>query len=363
MTTAKKRTTRDAVPRSAAMAHDSESMTATRRRGAATRTYRRESAAAMHCREFEAVPDRATVAAMAQLQTLVSDLDRLFDLATAAPDVAMSRHVPRVYAEAGVDWRRWATPEFAEKFNGLMIRGREQVGQVFAACSPSAAVLEQWLALARAGDLLVTHHPVDVRNGHPDGHAREGFVPIGSRHLAAITGRGLNMYAVHAPMNTSRDVGTAAAIGEALGGTAEDGFRPHGEGFAGLLCRVPSLSSAELVAAARRIFKVDAVEVAGRQRSTIERVAVVAGVGDRVDEMVAAERRGAHAWLTGGSYGRSGVDRDLRIYADVQAFAAGTTMTLVGVSQAAIEQLVLRTQLSRWFAERHGLTLHLLEGP
>ena len=300
---------------------------------------------------------------MAQLQTLVDDLDRLFDLAAAGPDPAMSRHVPRVYAEAGVDWRRWATPGFAEKFNGLMIRGRAQVGQVFAACFPSADVLEEWLALARPGDLLITHHPIDVRNGHPDGRWAEGFVPIGSRHLAAITGRGLSVYAVHAPMDTSREVGTAAAIVEALGGTVEGDFWPYGKGCAGLLCRVPPLSADELAAAAGRIFKVDPVEVAGSRRAVIERIAVVGGIGDDVGQMAAAEQRGAQAWLTGeihvrieGRYGR-------RKHADVRAFAERTTMTLVGVSHAASEQLVLRTQLTRWFRERHGLVPHVLDEP
>jgi putative NIF3 family GTP cyclohydrolase 1 type 2 len=300
---------------------------------------------------------------MAQLQTLVDDLDRLFDLAGAPPDIAMSRYVPRVYAEAGVDWRRWATPGFAEKFNGLMIRGRPHVGQVFAACFPSEEVLDQWLALARPGDLLVTHHPIDVRNGHPDGRWAQGFVPIGSHHLAAITGRKLSLYAMHAPMDTSLEVGTAAAIVEALGGTVEDGFWPYGKGFAGLLCRVPPLSSAELVAAAGRIFKVDPVEVAGPQRPVIERIAVVGGIADKVDEMAAAEQSGAQAWLTGEIHVRIEGEYGRRKYADVRAFAARTTMTLVGVSHAASEQLVLRTQLSRWFAGRHGLQPHLLDEP
>jgi putative NIF3 family GTP cyclohydrolase 1 type 2 len=307
--------------------------------------------------------DRATVAAMAQLQTVVEDLDELFQLATAGADVAMSRHVPRVYAEAGVDWRRWATPEFAERFNGLMIRGREQVEQVFTACFPSAEVLEQWLALARPGDLLLTHHPINVRNGHPNGRWAEGFAPIGSRHLAAITGRGLSMYAVHAPMDTSRQVGTAAAIVEALGGAVEGHLWPYDDGFAGLLCRVPPLSSTELVAAARRIFKVDHVEVAGQHRPVIERIAVVGGTGDRVTEMAAAEKLGAQAWLTGEIHLGIEGGHDRRRYADVRAFAAGTTMTLIGVSHTASEQLVLRTQLARWFTERHGLTPLLLDEP
>jgi putative NIF3 family GTP cyclohydrolase 1 type 2 len=300
---------------------------------------------------------------MAQLQTLVDDLDRLFDLPSAEPDIAMSRHLPRVYAEAGVDWRRWATPEFAKRFNGLMIRGRAEVAQVFAACFPSAEVLDQWLALARPGDLLITHHPIDVRNGHPDGRWAEGFVPIGSRHLAAIRGARLSMYAVHAPMDTSREVGTAAAIVEALGGTVEGDFWPYGKGCAGLLCRVPPLSSAELTTAARRIFKVDPVEIAGAERTTIERIAVVGGIGDHVEQMAAAEERGAQAWLTGEIHVRIEGEYGRRKHAEVRAFAERTTMTLVGVSHAASEQLVLRTQLARWLVERHGLAPHLLDEP
>jgi putative NIF3 family GTP cyclohydrolase 1 type 2 len=126
---------------------------------------------------------------------------------------------------------------------------------------------------------------------------------------------------------------------------------------------VPPLSAAELTAAARRIFKVDPVEVAGPQRAVIERIAVVGGIGDRVEEMAAAEQRGAHAWLTGEIHVRIEGEYGRRRYADVRAFAERTTMTLIGVSHAASEQLVLRTQLSRWLGERHGLKPHLLDEP
>ena len=125
----------------------------------------------------------------------------------------------------------------------------------------------------------------------------------------------------------------------------------------------PPLSSAELVATARRIFKVDLVEVAGRHRTEIERVAVIGGIGDQVTEMAAAEQRGAQAWLTGEIHVRIEGEYGRRKYADVRTFAAGTTMTLIGVSHAASEQLVLRTQLTRWFTERHGLRPHLLDEP
>jgi hypothetical protein len=39
------------------------------------------------------------------LDRIVVALDRLFDLNAAEPNPAMSRHLPRVHEEAGIDWK------------------------------------------------------------------------------------------------------------------------------------------------------------------------------------------------------------------------------------------------------------------
>lgn len=297
------------------------------------------------------------------LRTLVDDLDALFELGTAEPDTAMRRHVPRVHDEAGIDWRSFVTARFAERFNGLMIEGHPEVSRVLVACFPSAEVLDRWLPTSRPGDLLVTHHPIDLRNGHPSGVWAEGFVPIPTRRFEALRAAGVSLYACHAPMDTSLRVGTAAAIVEAFGGVVVDRFWPYGDGFAGLVCEIAPLGSDELVDRARRIFGVDLVEVEGRRRDTITKLAVVGGVGDRVAEMAAAERLGAQAYLTGELHVRIEGEYGRRKYAEVREFAGHTGMTLVGVSHAASEQLVLETQLARWFRERHGIRVTPLREP
>jgi putative NIF3 family GTP cyclohydrolase 1 type 2 len=285
------------------------------------------------------------------LDTLVAQLDALFDLASAEPDVAMSRHVPRVYAAAGVDWQRWTTPTFAERFNGLMVRGAPRVGQVFAACFPSAEVLDQWLDVAEAGDLLLSHHPIDIRNGSAHGRWAEGFVPISAAHMEQIAAGRLSMYACHAPMDISLTVGTTAAIVEALSGTVESSFWPYGQGFAGRICAVPRRTSEELVRDVESIFDIDVLDLAGPWREVIDRVAIVAGIGDHVAEMAEAERLGADAYLTGEIHVRIEGERGRANFAEVQRFARDTTMTLIGVSHAASEDLVMRTQLARWFRQ------------
>src|SRR4051794_18793936 len=194
------------------------------------------------------------------LDRVVVALDRLFNLNVAGPDPAMSRHLPRVYDEAGIDWRAFVEPLYAQRFNGLVHRGSPEVGRVYGACFPSIDVLDAWLAVADRGDLLVTHHPIDVRNGSPDGDTwAQGFVPIAPAHLQAIVKRELSLYACHAPMDTSIEVGTAAAIVEALNGRIVDHFWPYGSGHAGHVADVPAISRAALIRQAQAISGVSTV--------------------------------------------------------------------------------------------------------
>lgn len=112
-----------------------------------------------------------------------------------------------------------------------------------------------------------------------------------------------------------------------------------------------------LVRRARDLFSVDIVEVKGAPREDITRIAVVGGVGDHVDQMAAAEKLGAQAYLTGELHVRIEGEYGRRKFAEVERFAASTNMTLVGVSHAASEHLVIETQLARWFTETLGITL------
>ena len=300
----------------------------------------------------------------AELDRIVAGLDQLFHLDEAQPDPAMSRHLPRVYEDAGIDWRAFVEPLYAQRFNGLVRRGGHEVGAVYGACFPSESVLDAWLATAERGDLLVTHHPIDVRNGTPEGEVwAEGFIPIAPRYLTSIVDRELSLYSCHAPMDTSLRVGTAAAIVEALGGRIVGHFWPYGGRHAGHVADIPATSSAELVRKARQIFGVSTVEVKGALHDSLSRVAVVAGVGDHIEQMAVAERLGAQAYLTGELHVRIEGEYGRRKFADVERFAAVTAMTLLGVSHAASEHLVIETQLARWFADEFRLALQPIREP
>ena len=298
---------------------------------------------------------------MERLSSLVARLDALFALGSLERDPGFSLFVPMVYDPIGFDWRRRFEPGFAERFNGLVVRGGGRVGAVFCAAFPSAEVLDDFLRAASPGDLLFCHHPIDLRSGDPRGAMGAGFVPIQPATLDLLAERNLSLYACHAPMDTARGgIGTTAAMVEALGLAPEADFFPYGNGFAGVVCAAPPRSTDEWEAELLRVFGVPYVDRAGPDRARIERVAVVPGGGNSVDAFREAEALGARAYVTGEI--RSYVDDEFgaRNRAEVDAYLATGAMSLLGVSHVASEERVMERQMVPWLRRECAVDAHFL---
>jgi putative NIF3 family GTP cyclohydrolase 1 type 2 len=301
---------------------------------------------------------------MERLDALTARFDELFGVAALDHDPGFSLFIPMVYDVIGFDWRHSFQPEFARRFNGLMLRGREEVGAVFCAAFPSAEVLDAFLRAAAPGDLLFCHHPIDLRSGDPRGEAGAGFVPIDSETLRSIGERELSVYACHAPMDTARgEVGTTMAMIEALGAAPEADFFPYGDGYAGSVCTASARTSAEWEAELLRVFRIPYLDVAGPAHACVQRIAIVPGGGNSAAAMREAQAIGAQLYVTGeirsyacNEYGRQNRD-------EMDGYLAGGSMRLVGVSHVASEQLVMERQMIPWLARNCAVEAHLLAEP
>lgn len=288
---------------------------------------------------------------MTPVTEITAALDQLFSVQGLTQDPSMSRNVPRVYEAAGTDWRGYFLPEFCERFNGLMLQGAPTVQRVFTTVFPSCDALDLFLAQARPGDLLFLHHPIDCRNGNPRGRWAEGFVPISQDRLDAIRDGNLSVYACHAPMDTNRGIGTTDAMVEALGATVLQEFMEYGAGYAGRVCRISPTSTDDLEAMLLRTYNIPYLEREGTERSRIEVAAVLAGIGDNYRLMEHVEALGAEAYITGELHVRIEGDWGRHKFVEVEEFSGRTGMSLFGVSHAASEQLVMESQMPRWFRE------------
>lgn len=289
---------------------------------------------------------------MAPLAEIERALDAFFGVTRAGVDPGFSRFIPATYDAVAFDWRAAFEPGFTSLFNGLMLRGADEVRTVFCSVLPSADVLDEVVETGRPGDLFFTHHPLDIESGDPRGEPGRGFLPIDRKHLDAFRENGLSFYACHAPLDAHPEVGTTAAIVDALGGRRTGGFWPYGEGFAGITCTIEPVARYELITRLLEIFDLPYVDVDGGHPASIRRLAVVAGAGYKVEVMREVEAGGAQAYVTGEIHDRINDDYGRRLLAETKAFAAGTQMALIGVSHAASEHLVMETQIPALFTSR-----------
>lgn len=292
---------------------------------------------------------------MESLTTIVAALDQFFDLANAAPDLAFSRFLPKVYQAESRPWRSWMEPAFVARFNGLMVRGAENVRTVFLASFPSVPVLATFLDRAEPGDLLFLHHPVDLESGDPRGEWGRFFQPIADDTILALAERKLSIYSCHAPLDYHPTLSTSRSIAAALGATITDQFFPFGPGHAGLIATVPPIGFAALESRLCQVFGLPYVDIAGARPAMFHTLAMVAGSGDRVEQMKIAESKGAQAYISGEIHSRIDTDRARRNFAEVEEYAKTTGMALLGVSHAGSEFLIMDREMREWFAKRFAV--------
>jgi putative NIF3 family GTP cyclohydrolase 1 type 2 len=143
---------------------------------------------------------------------------------------------------------------------------------------------------------------------------------------------------------------------EALGGRPVGRFWPFGTGHAGVICTVEPLIRDELITRLLTVFNLPYADVDGAHPAVIGRIAVVAGAGYKAGPMREAAAEGAQAYVSGEIHNHLVPDdHGRRLLTETTAFAAETDMALIGVSHAASEHLVMRTQMPSWFTSRFGV--------
>ena len=289
-----------------------------------------------------------------EIAEIISELDTFFRIADWPPDPAMKDWVPRVCARAGYDYQKLFEPAFCEKFNGLMLRAGNEVKHVFCSAFATPDVMETICDSGASDALFFLHHPVDMEV------CGRGFLPITSPVIAELQKRRISVYGCHAPMDCHDEIGTNAAIVEALGVTVEKSFLEYGLGMAGRIGTIKPEKTDALLKKIMEIFDVSRLELGGCFNTEVKRIAIVAGAGDEVEHLEDARDGSCDMYLTGEWYPRytpeekAEKERVARLKKEIYEYSRKARMVLVGVSHAASEYLVMKTQMKEYF-ESKGL--------
>ncbi|OOC62613.1 Nif3-like dinuclear metal center hexameric protein [Paenibacillus ihbetae] len=297
---------------------------------------------------------------MELLHDVQRKLDVFFDVYQLDKDPAFSRFIPMVYDPIGFDWKAKFEEDFTQRFNGLMMKGGPELQRIFLASFPTDEILLQFIEEADEGDLLFMHHPIPMECGDPQGEWGRGFLPITPSLLDEISRRQLSIYTCHAPLDYHRQIGTSISITDALGGKIVDEFCPYGNGFAGLICDITLTSTDELIDRLLPLFEIPYVDFEGKKHKRIQRIAIIAGCGDVVSDMKEAERKGAQAYVTGEIHCHIHNDYGKSKYNRMKEYVEETQMSLIGLSHAASEFFVMKTQMLQWIEQEMNVEVQLL---
>lgn len=283
-------------------------------------------------------------------------LNKLFGVAHQPADLAFSRHVPRVYDPIAYAWRDDFESGFVRRFNGLMIRGSDNVGKIWCIAFPAEEALDRIMERAEPGDLIFSHHPIDMKCGDPRGAPGLGFVPIPSERIAALKARRLSFYSCHVPLDIHPALSPSDAIVRAIGGSVTEAFFPYGDGFAGRLCEMAPTSLAGLIAVCQEALSLPYVDLQGNTaRDPIARIAVIAGGGGSVEFYRAADALGAECLIAGEVTSKVDTDYGRSKQAEIADYLPTTDLAAIGLSHAGSEFLVMR-ELAPIFARELGIS-------
>lgn len=286
---------------------------------------------------------------MIKLEKIISKLDEEFQINGFGKDPAFSRFIPQVYDQIDFNWHSAFEKRFVSIFNGLMIKGAQNVHQVFLAVFPTDHVLKTFISTSNPGDLLFMHHPLLMECGDPQGKWGKGFVPIQEKYIKQIKEKQLSIYTCHIPMDCHKSLGTNAAIAKAL--NVASIYKNEGNEFI-LYGTINKTNTDQLMTNLLHIFDIPYVDFEGQKRENIEHVAIVAGCGDVVDWMKEAEQNGIQAYISGEIHCHIDNKYGKYKYNQMMEFAKDTKMSLIGVSHSASEYLAHRTVIKEWL-EQH----------
>jgi putative NIF3 family GTP cyclohydrolase 1 type 2 len=252
-----------------------------------------------------------------RLGELVAELDAYFRVPEVEND-DWSAIYEQLYPDPY--WRRYTEPGYEGRWNGLFVRGGDEVEQAVTCVFPADWIIS---SLAPA-TLLFSEHPIAFEDDV------EGFAPLARASFERLKGEGISFYHVHAPLDQHPQISPSRLVAEGLGLTSLVEYYPIADGLPGgaAIAGESDTSVDELAGRLGDMLGPEIpVEVLSRFRERAGRVAVAAGGGADADILLASLERGCETFVTGNAATRCRLDfvqqevRKFRALADEEGVA------------------------------------------
>lgn len=281
-----------------------------------------------------------------QRDRLVAELDAWFRVADVQDDEWLTL-LDVVYDVPY--WKDYVDPTWVKSFNGLMVRGAEEVTHVATCVFPSDAILGR----VPAGSFVFTEHPIHNAPG-------DVFAPWSKATFERLRADRINVYTVHAPLDHHPEVSPSVLLGRALALQAPKSFLPMARGLSGggAVIGDSDVTVAELQ---RRLQAALGPEVRvalgpglspdDADRRPAGKVAVVAGGGASPVCLEAALALGCTTYVTGNALSPCGIPYVREIHDAFRTRAKSAGVAIVDGTHYGTEKLAQLAMVD-WFKAR-----------
>lgn len=286
-----------------------------------------------------------------KLAELVSDLDEYFRV----PDVSgddWSQTMEQVYPDPY--WREYVVHGWEGRWNGLSMRGADEVERVKTCVFPSDRIV----AGLEPGTFLFSEHPVDFAD-------EPGFLPLSLETYELMRENGISFYNVHAPLDMHPEVSPSRLCAEGAGLEQLDEYFPICDGIPGgaVVAGNSRLSVDGLADALRSYLGPEIkVHVLTRARPEAGRVAMVAGGGAVAEILEAALERGCQTYVTGNAATNCRLDFVQEEVGEFRRIADAASVSLIDAMHYGMEKPP-QLAMARWFRARGLDAEFVADGP
>jgi putative NIF3 family GTP cyclohydrolase 1 type 2 len=195
-------------------------------------------------------------------------------------------------------WREFAVPGYEGRWNGLLVRGADQVERAATCVFPSDRVI----GLLEPGTFLFSEHPIDYGD-------EPGFLPLARASFERMRADRISFYNVHAPIDHHPEVSPSRLCAAAMGVPVEEEYLPIAQGIGGGAAVIGTSDATVDELAARLSAELGAqvpVRIVRRRPGTDRagRVTVVGGGGSDREALAESLARGCETYVTGGTFTR-----------------------------------------------------------
>jgi putative NIF3 family GTP cyclohydrolase 1 type 2 len=286
-----------------------------------------------------------------RLADIVAELDREFSIDLVRDDdwaPAFAQVYPDPY------WREFVEPDYEGRWDGLMVRGAEEVPAAATCVFPGDSVVAQ----LEPGTLLFSEHPLDFGDA-------PGFLPFTRETFETMRERGISFFHAHAPIDQHPRYSPSRLVAQGVGMDALEEYFPIDENLPGGAAVIgQSMLTVDGLADSLRAFLGPdiPIHVLTRTQQLAGRVAIVAGGGADRDILTASLERGCQTYVTGNAATNCVLDFVQTQVREFRALADREHVTLIDATHYGMERPP-QLELVRWFEER-GVPCRFVEnGP